>query len=166
MRWNLFFGAIIASVGLCSQSFGAGLLERMLGGGCGSCCNSCCEAPTCAAPSCAAPSCCAPSCAAPSCCAPTCAAPSCCAPSCCEQSSCCRGHCHLFTGLHCWLRNLCSCHHYDGCGGCNSCCSVPTCAAPSCAAPSCCDSCGAYGNGSAAGWAPVPGAYPMTSARK
>ena len=42
-------GALILSVGLCSQTFGAGLLNRMIGGSCcaPTCCdagNGCCEA--------------------------------------------------------------------------------------------------------------------------
>ena len=92
MKWNMLLGALAVSVGLCSQSFGATLLDRMLGTGCG--CNSCCEtAPSCCAaaePSCCAkaePSCCAPAAAEPSCCAP--AAPTCeAAPSCCAAPSC------------------------------------------------------------------------------
>ena len=31
MRWNLFAGALIISAGLCSQSYGFELLDRMLG---------------------------------------------------------------------------------------------------------------------------------------
>ncbi len=46
MRWNMVLGALVLSVGLCSQSFGFELLDRMLGMGCG--CDaqaSCCEKP-------------------------------------------------------------------------------------------------------------------------
>jgi len=68
MKWNMVIGALVLSIGLCGQSFGAGLLNKMLG--CGGCGSSCCDsAPACgceAAPSCgcaAAPACgCAPSC--------------------------------------------------------------------------------------------------------
>ena len=92
MKRNIFLGALVLSVGLSGQSFGAGLLDRILGHGGRGCCDT---APSCgceAAPSCgceAAPSCgceAAPSCgceAAPSCgceAAPSCgceAAPSC-----------------------------------------------------------------------------------------
>src|SRR5690606_41926598 len=47
MKWNMVFGALVVSVGLCSQSFGFELLDRMLGlNDCG--CNSCCTAqPSC-----------------------------------------------------------------------------------------------------------------------
>ena len=34
MRWNVL-GALLVSVCLTGQSFGAGLLDRMLGSGCG-----------------------------------------------------------------------------------------------------------------------------------
>ena len=36
MRWNMVLGALVVSVGLCGQSYGFELLERMLGlgGGC------------------------------------------------------------------------------------------------------------------------------------
>ena len=76
MKRNIFLGALVLSVGLSGQSFGAGLLDRILGHGGRGCCDT---APSCgceAAPSCgceAAPSCgceAAPSCgceAAPSC---------------------------------------------------------------------------------------------------
>jgi hypothetical protein len=152
MKWNMLFGALVVSVGLCSQSFGFELLDRMLGingygggGGCSSCCEpTCCSAePTCCA---AAPSCCEPTCAAPAC-EPTCceAAPSCCDPcnTCNSCNSCCKKKCHLFGGL----GGLFDCHKCK-----KSCCAPacePTCceAAPSCcsAEPTCCDaapSCG------------------------
>ena len=49
MKWNMVFGALVVSVGLCSQSFGFELLERMLGlndCGCNSCCQQACQ-PSC-----------------------------------------------------------------------------------------------------------------------
>src|SRR5437870_1917674 len=96
MKWNMVFGALVVSVGLCSQSFGFELLDRMLGlNDCG--CNSCCQA----APSCGCDKGCEPSCCAEqSCCAaPSCAAaPSCCAAPSCGQSSCCRKSCHRGCG--------------------------------------------------------------------
>src|SRR4029078_9491966 len=49
MRWNMVFGALVVSVGLCAQSFGFELLDRMLGlndCGCNSCCQKSCE-PSC-----------------------------------------------------------------------------------------------------------------------
>ena len=60
MKWNIFLGALVLSVGLSGQSFGGGLLDRILGHGGRGCCDT---APSCgceAAPSCgceAAPSC-------------------------------------------------------------------------------------------------------------
>ena len=146
MRWNMVFGALVVSVGLCSQSFGFELLERMLGlndCGCNSCCQPACE-PSCGCDKGCEPTCCAQeqSCCAQeqSCCAQEqscCAAEqSCCAaePSCgCEQQSCChrRRHGDLFCGL----RGLFDCHK------CKKSCCEQTCAAePTCCAAeqSCC----------------------------
>src|SRR5215207_6514379 len=98
MKWNMVFGALVVSVGLCSQSFGFELLDRMLGlNDCG--CNSCCTAeascgcdkgcePACCA---AEPSCCAavePACGCAAACEPACgcapACDSCCASKCCK----------------------------------------------------------------------------------
>jgi len=43
MKWNIAVAALVASVAMCSQSFGFDLLDRMLGGsGCG-CDTQCCE---------------------------------------------------------------------------------------------------------------------------
>ena len=87
MKWNMVFGALVVSVGLCGQSFGFELLDRMLGlndCGCNSCCNSC--EPSCGCDKGCEPSCCAAEAAcaaAPSCgcaaeaacgCAPACRA--------------------------------------------------------------------------------------------
>ncbi|MFV2065894.1 MAG: hypothetical protein ACC645_02870 [Pirellulales bacterium] len=50
MRWNMVLGALVVSVGLCSQSFGFELLDRMLGLNsydCGheaACCEPACDA--------------------------------------------------------------------------------------------------------------------------
>lgn len=133
MKWNMLFGALVVSVGLCSQSFGFELLDRLLGassGGCGGC-NSCCEASCCDAE----PSCCA---AEPTCCA---AAPTCCAaePTCCEASACdscnscntgcCKKkHCGLFGGCH---------GLFGGCHSCKKSCCAPACEPTCCAAPAC-----------------------------
>src|SRR5687768_12116717 len=127
MRWNMFVGALVVSVGLSSQSFGFELLDRMLGlNDCG--CNSCCE-PQCCEKSCA-PACeqaCAPACAAPAC-EPACATA--CEPACCDNGhghrrhrghGCCEGNvkcgcnhwgvktCHSHD-LFCGLRGLFDCH--------------------------------------------------------
>src|SRR5688500_7134322 len=71
MQWNMILGSMVLGLGLCTQSFGFDLLDRMLGAsGCG-CQTSCCTSarPSCGAPACAAPA--APACAAPA--APGCA---------------------------------------------------------------------------------------------
>lgn len=79
MKLNIAFASLVASVALCSQSYGFDLLDRMLGGsGCGcdvQCCETavtCCEAdPNCGAdvvdPSCGCQDACDP-CATESCC--------------------------------------------------------------------------------------------------
>ncbi len=49
MKWNMVLSALVVSVGLCGQSFGFELLERMLGlndCGCNTCCQKSCQ-PTC-----------------------------------------------------------------------------------------------------------------------
>jgi len=108
MRWNLVFGALIVSVGLCSQSFGFDLLDRMLGMGCG--CDAqatCCEKPCGAAvAACDAKAC---GCAA----ATGCAAKACgCAAGngCGCKKSCCKSHCGGLLGI----------FNHCGCGGCDS----------------------------------------------
>ncbi len=62
MKWNIFVGSMVLGVSLASQSFGFGLLDRMLGGhGCG-CASSCCDTSVCE-PSCGVEQACAdPSC--------------------------------------------------------------------------------------------------------
>src|ERR1700681_1944152 len=99
MKWNMVLGALVVSVGLCSQSFGFELLERMIGlndCGCNSCCQRSCQ------PACGCDKGCDTGCQA-TCAAPAesscCAAPSCGAPSCCHKRChhCCGG---LFGGLH------------------------------------------------------------------
>src|SRR5580704_6563585 len=115
MKWNMVFGALVVSVGLCSQSYGFELLERMLGlndCGCNSCCQKSCE------PACGCDKGCEPACGQGNAC---CAAPACepacgAAPSCGSCGSCCQKRCHhhchgLFNGVHNWV---------FGCG-CNSC---------------------------------------------
>src|SRR5215469_3053996 len=118
MKWNMFVGALVVSLGLCSQSFGFDLLTRMLGRG-GSCCQpSCCET------SCCQPACEATCCEQPACEAACCEQPACCEPACCEQTSCCNQGCGRRCNLFGRLRGL-----FDrGCGGCgSSCCAQPTC---------------------------------------
>ncbi len=76
MKWNMVFGALVVSVGLCGRGFGFELLDRMLGlNDCG--CNSCCQT---SEPSCGCDKGCEPSCCAAA------AEPSCCAAPACEAS--------------------------------------------------------------------------------
>jgi len=134
MKLKMFLGALAVSAGLCGQSFGFELLDRMLGlnNGGGSCC---------------APSCCEQSCAPEPTCCEAAPAQSCgceAAPSCCD-SGCGQRRCHdLFGGLKGLFdchRCKSSCHAASSCG-CEE--AAPSCgceAAPSCgceAAPSCC----------------------------
>jgi len=155
MKWKLFIGALVVSAGMCSQSFGFELLDRMLGGGhggCGNCCApSCCEPSCCEAAACCEPTCCeAAACCEPSCCE----AAACCEPSCCEAASCCDScntcghrHCGLFKGL----KGLFDCNRC-----CKSSCCEPACCEPACCeqacepacceAAACCDPCNTCGN--------------------
>ena len=93
MKGNLL-GALLVSVCLAGQSFGAGMLDRMLGGGCG--CDSC-------EPSC----CCEKSCGCPSddCCEDPCCGTSCCKERCCKLFSRCGNSC-----------NTCGCDMAPACG--------------------------------------------------
>src|ERR1700749_2235435 len=105
MKWNMVFGALVVSVGLCSQSFGLELLDRMLGlNDCG--CNSCCQTsePSCGCDKGWEPSCCAAPAWEQSCCAAPACEPSCgCAAPSCGSSCCKKHHCHrgLFSGIGC-----------------------------------------------------------------
>jgi hypothetical protein len=109
MKGNLL-GALLVSVCLAGQSFGAGMLDRMLGGGCG--CDSC-------EPSC----CCEKSCGCPD----DCCEDACCGSSCCKERCCILGR--LFGGKHKCCEASCGCE--DSCceascgcasnGGCSSC---------------------------------------------
>jgi hypothetical protein len=166
MKWNILVGSMVLGVSLAGQSFGAGLLDRMLGGHGSGCASSCCDTSVCE-PSCGcemaacevAPSCgceiaaCGPS-AGPSC---GCEMAACeAAPSCgCEIAACdpCASACDTgcghgrkkHRGL---LARLFDCHKKDNCCAAPSCgCEVAACepCAPSCgcemaaceAAPSC-----------------------------
>lgn len=120
MKLNTLIGSLVLGASLCTPSFGAGLLDRMLGMNGSGCDSACCDTGCSAAPSCgceiAAPVC-----------DSGCADP--CAPSC-------------RPGL---LSRLKAHHANNGCGAAPSCgCEI---AAPSCgceiAAPSCNVGCGA-----------------------
>lgn len=130
---------MVLALGLCVQSFGFDLLDRMLGANGSGYQTSCCAAaPACAAPACAAPTFAAPTCAAP---APTCAAaPACGAEPTCGavDAGCCKKRC---CGLN--LRGVLG---HRRCCKPVSCCDAPACAAPTCAAAPACGaepSCGA-----------------------
>jgi hypothetical protein len=167
MKWN-FLGALALSTALASQSFGNGMLDRMLGSGCGCGCEpscNCCEKSCCAEQSCGCESgCCGNGCGS-GCCGNgggcfldglfgsfSGCGNGCCEASCgCEQSACC-GHeasCGCESGC---CGNGCGsgccndgCGFFDGlfglfdCGGCGC--------GNGCCEPSCgCES-GCCGNG-------------------
>ena len=160
MKLKMFFGALVLSVGMCTQSFGFELLDRMLGinahrshGGCSS---SCCEASCCdpCEASCCDPcgndSCCEASCCDP--CASSCNEASCCDPcagsceaSCCEPASCdscgsscdsCGSSCGNSCGSCCKKH----CDLFSGLRGLFDC--HKSCCKSSCCEPACCDPCG------------------------
>ncbi len=128
MKWNIIIGTLVMGLGLCSQSFGFELLDRMLG------VDSCCESSCCAKKSCCEAA--APSCGCDTGCNTGCNT-GCCKPKCCRQP--------LFNFNRC-CKPKCGCD--NGCnGGCNGGCAAaaPTCeaAAPACGcetacAPKCC----------------------------
>lgn len=129
MKWN-FLGALMMSIALASPTFACcGLLDKMLGGGCG-----CCEEASC---SCCEKSCC---CEEASCCAEE---ASCgCEDSCCSSCGCGGGCCVLDR-----LSNCCLFGGGHSCGCCEASCG---CEEASCCAEeascgcedSCCSSCG------------------------
>jgi len=122
MKWNSIIGALVVSVGLCSQSFGFELLDRMLGAGC--CQRSCCDV---------GPSCCEPE---PTCCAePVCCEPE---PSCCDPCDSCCGHRDLFAGLRGLFDRGCCKSSCDSCCETTCCEPEPVCCEPE---PTCCDPC-------------------------
>jgi len=144
MKWNLILPAMVLSLGLCSQSFGFELLNKMLGhhrGGHGCCEPACCEQQQCC----------------PAACEPQCCAQPACEPACCDQAACngCADHCghhrrDLFGGLR-GLFDRCRSHCGNGCGDCcaqdccaeQACCAQPACEPQCCAQaacePACCD---------------------------
>src|SRR5262245_9982205 len=80
MRWNVL-GALMLSLCLTSQGFAAGLLDRMLGSGCG--CDAC-EPSCCCEKSCG---CCSDPCCDDGCCEASCGCPDdCCCDTCCGDS--------------------------------------------------------------------------------
>ena len=114
MKWNTLLATLVLAF-VCSQANAAGLLNQMLGTGCG-CDTSCCQTPKCCSPK---PRCCMPK---PTCCAPaaaTCCAPepTCCAPEACgcgaPEASCCAPEA--------------TCAAPAACGGCGSCCKKKCC---------------------------------------
>ena len=126
MKWNLLFGTLVLSVGLCAQSQDATLLNRMLGSrDCG----------------CASASCCEPACGeAAACCEPACGAAD---PGCCESAC---APCGNRRGLldHLFARRCGSCCE-PACGAAADGCCDPGCGA---ADPGCCEpACGAAASG-------------------
>ncbi len=150
MRSKTIFGALLVSVALCSQGFGFGLLDNVLGlnnGGCCGCCEkACCEPACCEKPccepccdlfgglkgllSCKSCGCCEPACCEEACCEPACCEEACCEPACCE--SCCKPCCDLFGGL----KGLLSC---KSCGCCEPACCEEACCEKACCEPKCCE---------------------------
>jgi len=139
MKFKMFFGALVLSTGLCSQSFGFELLDTMLGlNGCGRA--SLTRARCCAKPCGKPKSCCAKvSCRPKRCCTPK--PKKCCTPKpktcCAKKKSCCRERsgCDLFAGL----RGMFSCGCRSKCG-CDAKPKAKTCCAPKktcCAKKSC-----------------------------
>ena len=125
MKWNVLFGSLVLCVGLCTQGFGASLLDRMLGAnGCGCASTSCCE-PACGV----ANECCNNN----ACCEPVCGA---------AQTGCCDDGCNSCCRRRGLLDGLLGGH---GCRSkCNSCCE-PKCDAADngCCEPACDPGCGA-----------------------
>lgn len=133
MKWNILLATLVLGF-MTSQSYAAGLLDQMLGSGCGAS-TSCCQTPSCCTPK---PRCCMPKprCYAPpaaTCCAPE---PSCHAPVDCGCPSAPSCKPKFATPLRDALHNLFQSCKRSHCG-----CGVEaTCAAPevTCAAPSAC----------------------------
>ena len=143
MKWNVVLGSLVLAMGVCTQGFSGGLLDRMLGAS-GCCSSSCCEA-TCGAASACCDDGCDPGCGVASCddCCNGCDSgccdggcdSGCCEPTCGAASSCgcskkkCRG------GL---LSRLFSCKKSNCC---SSCCSEPTCGVADCCDNGCDSGC-------------------------
>ena len=131
MKGNVL-GALLVSVCLTGQSFGAGLMDRMLGNGCG--CDSC-EASCCCEKSCGCPDDC-------------CGNDACCEASCGCEDTCCDNGCgrrccildRLFGGRHKHSCCEAACGCDDGCCGDDACCEEASCGCPDdCCEDSCCD---------------------------
>jgi len=130
MKGNLL-GALLVSVCLAGQSFGAGLMDRMLGNGCG--CDSC-EASCCCEKSCGCPDDC---CGDDACCEPACG----CEDTCCDNG--CGRRCCILDRLFGGRKHSCceaSCGCDDGCCGDDACCEEASCGCPDdCCEDACCD---------------------------
>jgi hypothetical protein len=131
MKWNVYLGTLVLTLGLSTQSFGFDLLDRMLGVSSGCCDSGCCEA-TCGAAACGCDNGCA---AGPACgCDNGCDA--CAEPACgCADTSCCCSHRH---GRH-LLDRLFGCHR--GCGCASACEPACGCEAAACGCDNGCDAC-------------------------
>ncbi len=130
MKGNVL-GALLVSVCLTGQSFGAGLMDRMLGNGCG--CDSC-EASCCCEKSCGCPDDC---CGDDACCEPACG----CEDTCCDNG--CGRRCCILDRLFGGRKHSCceaSCGCDDGCCGDDACCEEASCGCPDdCCEDACCD---------------------------
>ena len=144
MKWNML-GALIVGVCLTGQSYGFGLLDTMLGSGCGC---DCCEQQCCCEKSCGcSDSCCGDGCCEASCgCGDDCCGDDCCGDGCCEASCGCASNCCCKEKRSCFLSKLfkrksnccceASCGCSDGCCG-NGCCE----ASCGCCGDNCCGGC-------------------------
>ena len=142
MKWKMVLGALVVSAGLCTQSYGFELLDRMLGihhhsSGCNSCCEPACCEPACCEPTCCeANACCEPACCEKSACCGNGCGNDCCEPSCCEadaccdsccDTGCCKKRCCLLDRLFACKKRCCKSSCCDDCcddccnGGCDSC---------------------------------------------
>lgn len=140
MKWKMVMGALVISAGLCTQSFGFELLDRMLGmHHHSSGCNSCCE-PACCEPACCEPACCESACCGNGCCN------DCCEPTCCESACCGNGCCNDCCEPTCCEADACCDPCCDSC--CEPCCKKRCClldrlfaCKKRCCKKSCCDDC-------------------------
>ena len=104
----------MVSIALTSPSFGFCLLDKMLGNGCGCCCEpscSCCEKSCCCEQSCGCNSCG---------CNNSCGCDSCCNSCCCQRKCCLTNLCDNLCGM--FKCHSCGCGCCDPCGStCGSC---------------------------------------------
>lgn len=176
MKWNIFVGSLVLGASLCSQSFGGGLLDRLLslkGAGCDtSCCDTTpacdpgCGVENACDPGCGIENACDPGCGVESACDPGCgvescnsgcAAPSCAAPTCGAEVACCTPRKRPLLDLLHSLKPKKSCCD-NACNSCDPGCGVDACD-PGCGIENACDpGCGI--ENSACGCAAAPSCGP------